>query len=103
MCAIYLFIMCYTLLEIRGDKIFENCQFLDWNGRIIPDEEKRLGIREFVKIYSGFPERCRHTNEFAWPLLPELKSAECVKGWAVKGMSINCITCVFVCLLWWYF
>ena len=45
-------------------------------GRIIPDEDKRFAIREFVNTYSGFPERCMLTNEYAWPLRPEIKSSE---------------------------
>ena len=64
MCAIkLLIIICFMLLEIRGDNIFENCQFLDWNARIIPDEEKRAATQEFVKIHIGFPDRCMLNNE----------------------------------------
>ena len=95
MCAIYLFIIiCYRLIEIRGDNIFENCQFLDWNARIIPDEEKRAAIREFVNTYTGFPNRCMLTNEYAWPLRPEIKSAEPAQSGTLKKAREQDSDCV---------
>lgn len=63
------------LMEIRGDNIFENCQVFDWDGQIIPDKEKRIAVFEFVNSFTGFPERCMLTNEYAWPLRPEIKQA----------------------------
>ena len=68
-------IMCARLIEIRGGNIFDNCQFLDWNGEIIPDIAKRFAVKEFVNTFDGFPERSMLTNEYAWPLRPEAKRA----------------------------
>ena len=59
------------LIEIGGDNISANSQFLEWDGRIISDLDKRFAVKEFVNTFNGFPERSMMTNEYMWPLRPE--------------------------------
>ena len=44
-------------------------------GDIIPDLDKRFAVKEFVNTFDGFPERSMLTNEYVWPLRPEVRRA----------------------------